>query len=162
MIFYSKGVPLDWFSPGATHLCAASRRTRANGHYVPCPLGLLNLLVSHLDLTVNHEGWEAADEVGALALSTIHERVLCALLLEVILLLGAPRARVRAVHSHAWTSRRVVLCWGHKIIFSFLGHAGVGHVRALGAQPPLVHIKGENADDHSECDTHNDGITIHL
>ena len=54
----------------------------------------LNLLVAHLDLTVNHEGRESRDEVGALALSTIHERVLGALLLEVILLLGAPRAAV--------------------------------------------------------------------
>ena len=54
----------------------------------------LNLLVAHLDVTVNHDGWEAGDKVGALALSTVHERVLCALLLEVVLLLGAPWARV--------------------------------------------------------------------
>ena len=58
------------------------------------PIGLLNLLVAHLDLTVNHESWEAADEVGATALSTVHERVLCAFLLEVLFLLGAPRTRV--------------------------------------------------------------------
>ena len=61
----------------------------------PCFARLrLNLLVAHLDLTVDHEGWESTHEVGALALSTIHERVLGALLLEVILLLGAPRAAV--------------------------------------------------------------------
>ncbi len=58
------------------------------------PLGLLDLLVTNLDITVDHEGWEAADKVGALALSTVHERVLCALLSEVFLLLGAPGARV--------------------------------------------------------------------
>ena len=122
----------------------------------------LDFLISHLDLTVNHEGWETRDEVGATALSTIHERVLHAFLLEVILLLGAPWARVRAVHGHAWTARGLVLLWRHKLIFSLLGHAGVWHVRALGAQPPLVDVKCEHTDDHSECDTHNDGITIHL
>ena len=58
------------------------------------PLGLLDLLVTNLNLTVNHEGRKARDKVGALALSTVHERVLCALLGEVILLLGAPGARV--------------------------------------------------------------------
>jgi len=121
---------------------------------------LLNLLISHLDLTVDHEGWEATDEVGATALSTVHEGVLHALLLEVILLLGAPRARVRAVHSHTWATRGLVLLWRHKL--SLLGHAGVGDVVALGAQPPLVDVKCEYADDHSKCDTHNDGITIHL
>ena len=63
-------------------------------HYVPGPLGLLDFLVPNLDLTVNHEGWETRDEIWATALSTIHERVLGSLLLEVILLLGAPRARV--------------------------------------------------------------------
>ena len=61
----------------------------------PCFARLrLNLLVAHLDLTVDHEGWESGHEIGALALSTIHERVLGALLREVILLLGAPRAAV--------------------------------------------------------------------
>jgi hypothetical protein len=130
---------------------------------VPCFARLrLDFLVPHLDLTVDHEGWEAADEVGATALSTVHEGVLCALLLEVILLLGAPRARVRSVHSHTWATRGLVLLWRHKLIFSLLGHAGVWHVCALGAQPPLVDVKCEHTDDQSECDTHNDGITIHL
>ena len=119
----------------------------------------LNLLVPHLDVTVNHEGWEARDKVGALALSTVHEGVLCALLLEVVLLLGAPRARVRAVHGHAWTAWGLVLLWWHHL--SLASHAGVGDVVALGAQPPLVDVKGENADDHSECDTHNNRIAIH-
>ena len=136
-------------------MCAAARRCPCLRHGQ-----LLNLLVPHLDLTVDHEGWETRDEVGTLALSTIHERVLGALLLEVILLLGAPRARVRAVHGHTWTARGLVLLWRHKL--SLLGHAGVGDVVALGAQPPLVHVKGENADDDSECDTHNNRITIHL
>jgi len=83
----------------------------------------LNLLVAHLDLAVNDQGRETRDEVGALALSTVDERVLGALLLEVILLLGAPRARVRAVHGHACTARGLVLLWGHK-----LGRTGVGDV----------------------------------
>ena len=120
----------------------------------------LNLLVAHLDVTVNHEGWEARDKVGALALSTVHERVLCALLLEVVLLLGAPWARVGSVHGHAWTARGLVLLWWHHL--SLASHAGLGHICALGAQPPLVHVKGENADDHCKCNTHNDGITIHV
>ena len=137
-------------------------RFAADKGSLPCPLGLLNLLISHLDLTVDHEGWEAADEVGATALSTIHEGVLHALLLEIVLLLGAPRARVRAVHSHTLAARGLVLLWRHKLIFSFLGHAGVRDVVALGAQPPLVDVKGENADDHGERHAHNDGITIHL
>ena len=127
----------------------------------PCFARLrLNLLVAHLDITVDHECRETRHEVGALALSTIHEGVLCALLSEVILLLGAPRARVRAVHGHSWTAWGLVLLWGHKL--SLLGHAGVWHVVALGAQPPLVYVKGENADDDSECDTHNNRITIHI
>ena len=121
---------------------------------------VLDFLITNLDLTVDHEGREAGDEVGALALITIHERVLGALLSEVILLLGAPRARVRSVHGHAWTAWGLVLLWRHKL--SLTSHAGVWHVAALGAEPPLVHVKGENADDHSECDTHNNRITIHL
>ena len=121
---------------------------------------LLNLLVTHLDLAVYHKSWEARDKVGALTLSTVHERVLCALLLEVVLLLCAPRARVAAVHGDAWTLGRLVLLGWHKL--SLLGHAGVGDVGALGAQPPLVDVKGENTDDHSECDTHDDGIAIHI
>jgi len=120
----------------------------------------LNLLVAHLDFTVNHQGWETRDEIGALTLSTIHERVLGALLLEVILLLGAPRARVRAVHGHTWTARGLVLLWGHEL--SLASHAGVWDVVALCPQPPLVHVKGENTDDHGECDTHNNIITIHI
>ena len=121
---------------------------------------LLNLLVAHLNLTVNHEGWETADKVGTLALITIHECVLGALLREVVLLLGAPRARVRAIHRHTWTAWGLVLLWWHKL--SLLCHTGVGHVVALGAQPPLVDVKGENADDHSKCHAHNNRITIHL
>ena len=116
-------------------------------------------MVAHLDLTVDDQGRESRDEVGALALSTIHERVLGALLRKVILLLGAPRARVRAVHGHAWTARGAVLLWRHKLR---LLAAGLGDVVALGSEPPLVHVKGENADDHGECDTHNNRITIHL
>ena len=119
----------------------------------------LNFLISHLDLTVDNQGWKAGDEVGALALSTIHERVLGALLLEVILLLGTPWARIRAVHGHAWTARGAVLFWGHELrLFA----AGLGHVRALGAQPPLVDVKAEHAEDDGECDTHNNRITIHF
>jgi hypothetical protein len=117
----------------------------------------LDLLVSHLDLSVNHEGRETRDEVGALALITVHEGVLGALFGEVVLLLGAPRARVRSVHGHAWAARGFVLLWRHK-----LSRTGLGDVAALGAQPPLVHVKGENADDDCECDTHNNRITIHF
>ncbi len=87
---------------------------------------LLNFLVSHLDLTVDDEGRESRDEVGALALSTVHERVLGALLLEVILLLGAPWAGIRAVHGDAWTARGAVLLWRHKL--SLLGRAGLRDV----------------------------------
>ena len=121
---------------------------------------LLDLLIAHLDLAIHYQRWEARDKVGALTLSTVDERVLGALLLEVILLLCAPRARVAAVHGHTWTLGRLVLFGWHKL--SLLGHAGVGDVGALGAQPPLVDVKGENADDHSECDTHDDGIAIHF
>lgn len=55
---------------------------------------VLDFLITNLDLAVDDEGWEAGDEVGALALSTVDEGILGALLLEVILLLGAPRARI--------------------------------------------------------------------
>ena len=104
--------------------CAAAKE--------PCFARLrLDLLVAHLDLTVDDEGWEARDEVGTLALSTVHKRVLCALLLEVVLLLCAPWARVGAVHGHTCTTRGLVLIWRHKL--SLLGHAGVGDVVALGA-----------------------------
>ena len=119
----------------------------------------LDLLVSHLDLTVDDQGRESRHEIGALALSTIDERVLGALLLEVILLLGAPRARVRAVHGHAWTARGAVLLWRHKLR---LLATGLGDVVALGAEPPLVHVKGEHTDDNCECHAHNNRITIHL
>ena len=117
----------------------------------------LNLLVPHLDLAIDDEGRESGDEVGALALSTIHEGVLGALLREVILLLGAPRARVRTIHGHAWAAWGLVLLWRHK-----LSRTGLGDVVALGSQPPLVDVKGENADDDCECDTHNNRIAIHL
>ena len=145
-------------SPGLVqgHSVPAVRRCAAKESF-----GLrLDLLIPHLDLTVDDQGRETRDEVGALALSTIHERVLGSLLLEVILLLGAPRAGIRAVHGHAWTARGAVLLWGHKL--RLFGAAGLGDVAALGAQPPLVDVKGENADDHSECDTHNNRITIHF
>ena len=121
---------------------------------------LLNLLVTHLDLAIHYESWEARDKVGALTLITVDERIVHVLLLEVVLLLGAPRTRVAAVHGDTWTLGRLVLLGWHKL--SLLGHAGVGDVGALGAQPPLVDVKGENTDDHSECDTHDDGITIHI
>ena len=130
------------------------------GAFPPAVESLSDLLVAHLDFAVYHKSWEARDKVGALTLSTVDERVLGALLLEVILLLGAPRARVAAVHGYTWTLGRLVLLGWHKL--SLLGHAGVGDVGALGAQPPLVDVKGENADNHSECDTHDDGIAIHF
>lgn len=117
-------------------------------------------MIPNLDITVNHQGWETRDEVGALALVTIHERVLGALLCEVVLLLSAPRARVRTVHRHTWTARGAVLLWRHKL--RLLGRAGLGNIVALGAQPPLVDVKAQNAEDNSECDTHDDGIAIHI
>lgn len=78
---------------------------------------VLNLLVPHLDLTVDDEGRETGYEVGALALSTVHKRVLGTLLLEVILLLRAPWARIRAIHGHAWALGWLVClrCWKHGI-----------------------------------------------
>ena len=127
----------------------------------PCFARLrLDLLVTHLDLTIDDQCWEAADEIGALALSTVHERVLFALGGEVLLLLGAPRARIGAVHRNAWALRRTVLCWRHKL--GLMGHAGIRDVVALGTQPPLVHVKAQNTDDDGECHAHDDRIAIHI
>ena len=53
---------------------------------------LLDFLVTHLDLTVDDESWEARDKVGALTLITVDERIVHVLLLQVVLLLGAPWA----------------------------------------------------------------------
>ena len=124
-------------------------------------LGLLDLLVSHLNFTVDDEGWEPRYKVGALPLSTVNERVVHVLLLQVILLLGAPWARVGAVHgdtSALWWLVHGWCCWQTARVWS----TWVGDVRALGAQPPLVNVKAENTDDDSECHAHNDGVTIHI
>lgn len=131
------------------------------GAFPPAVERLSDLLVTHLDLAVHHKSWETADKVGALTLCTVDERVVHVLLLQVVLLLGAPRARIAAVHCDAWTLGRGVHWWRSWQTACVWG-AWVGDIRALGAQPPLVDVKAKNADDDGECHAHNNRITIHI
>jgi len=94
---------------------------------------VLDLLVTRLDFAVDDECWISRDKVGALALCTVHKGVLNLLLLEVVLLLCAPWARVRAVHGNSWSLGRLVHWWRWRSRLS----TRLRRVGALGALPPL-------------------------